>query len=154
MRVTTKGRYALRAMLHLSIRTEKKPISIKNISIGEDISPEFLEQIFFRLKNAGLISSVRGPGGGFRLSKDAHEISVLDIFSAVGETLDITPCAPCDNAIEENEIYICSRNNECITEKFWNELSDHVGDFLAKKTLRNLIDELSEEKKDKIRKLD
>jgi Rrf2 family iron-sulfur cluster assembly transcriptional regulator len=92
MRITTKGRYALRAILQLSQQAENSPVSIRTLSELEDISAEFLEQIFFRLRKAGLIKSTRGPGGGFQLVKTLSEITVADIFQAVGEELHFSPC--------------------------------------------------------------
>ncbi len=92
MRITTKGRYALRATLALARLSDgQKPISIKTISEVEAISPEFLEQIFFRLRKSGMISSVRGPGGGFFFSKALDKINLKDILEASGEGLGIAP---------------------------------------------------------------
>jgi Rrf2 family iron-sulfur cluster assembly transcriptional regulator len=92
MRITTKGRYAIRAITNLALEESSKPKAIKFIAKEEDLSPEFLEQIFFRLKRTGMISSVRGPGGGFKLARDPKDISIKEIFDAVGEGLDLTPC--------------------------------------------------------------
>ena len=94
MRITTKGRYALRAVLALAQSSiEGKPVSIKCISSQEGISAEFLEQIFFKLRKAGVIRSVRGPGGGFFFAKPLTEITLLDIIEASGEGIGISPCA-------------------------------------------------------------
>ncbi|MBN1411407.1 MAG: Rrf2 family transcriptional regulator, partial [Spirochaetales bacterium] len=92
MRITTKGRYGLRAVLSLAQTYCNRPVSIKTIAENEELSPEFLEQIFFKLKKAGLINSYRGPGGGFILSKKLSEISIRDIFEAVQETMAPVPC--------------------------------------------------------------
>ncbi|MBN2050661.1 MAG: Rrf2 family transcriptional regulator, partial [Spirochaetales bacterium] len=92
MRVTTKGRYGLRAILELANRGEDTPVSIKAIAEKENLSPEFLEQIFFRLRKAGLISSTRGPGGGFTISLPLEELTIRRIFDAVGEDLSLAPC--------------------------------------------------------------
>ncbi len=86
MRITTKGRYGLRAVINLARSNHSRPVSIGSIASEENVSSEFLEQIFFKLKKAGLIRSIRGPGGGFVLNRMPGEISVQDILAAVGET--------------------------------------------------------------------
>ncbi|RKX80812.1 MAG: AsnC family transcriptional regulator, partial [Spirochaetes bacterium] len=97
MRVTTKGRYALRAMINLAVNGGEKPLSIKKITEVEDLSPIFLEQIFTKLKKYGLIKSIRGAGGGFLLARDASDISVKDILEAVEEGIRMTPCCASDS---------------------------------------------------------
>ena len=92
MRITTKGRYGLRAVVNLAMSTHTRPVSISTIAGGENVSSEFLEQIFYKLKNAGVIRSVRGPGGGFVLARRPEEITVKDILEAVGEMGGLTPC--------------------------------------------------------------
>ncbi|AFG38595.1 RrF2 family transcriptional regulator [Spirochaeta africana] len=121
MRITTKGRYAIRAITNLAMANSDKPKPIKAIAEEEGISPEFLEQIFFRLKKTGMISSVRGPGGGFRLARDPKDISVKEIFNAVGEGIDLTPCTTMceeDDALPKNpNAYTasgCERTAECL----------------------------------------
>lgn len=131
MRVTTKGRYALRAITNLALTGSDKPVPIKQIAAEEQISPEFLEQIFFRLKKTGIISSVRGPGGGFMLNRDPEEISVKDIFEAVGEGLQITPCTG------EGD---CERSEDCSVHDVWQEASDVIVTYFADLTLKNIMD--------------
>ena len=97
MRVTTKGRYALRAMINLALNGGEKPLSIKKITEVEDLSPIFLEQIFTKLKKAKLIKSIRGAGGGFLLARPASDISVKDILEAVEEGILLTPCCVNDS---------------------------------------------------------
>ena len=137
MRITTKGRYALRAMLNLAASFRGKPRPIKLIAAEENISPEFLEQIFFRLKKADVIGSVRGPGGGFVLKKDPSEITVKDIFLAVEEGLDLTPCTACD---EENQSE-CGRQEYCLAYSVWKDASEHIITYFASITLQRVIDE-------------
>jgi Rrf2 family iron-sulfur cluster assembly transcriptional regulator len=131
MRVTTKGRYALRAITNLALTGSDRPVPIKQIAADEEISPEFLEQIFFRLKKSGIISSVRGPGGGFLLERDPSEISVREIFEAVGEGLEITPCTS-----EED----CDRADDCLVHDVWQEASEHIVSYFDKLTLRRIMD--------------
>jgi Rrf2 family iron-sulfur cluster assembly transcriptional regulator len=131
MRVTTKGRYALRAITSLAMANSERPVPIKQIAGDEDISPEFLEQIFFKMKKAGIISSVRGPGGGFRLDKKPEEISVKQIFDAVGEGLEITPCTSDDD---------CGRADDCLVRDVWQEASEHIVSYFDNLTLRRVIE--------------
>lgn len=131
MRVTTKGRYALRAITNLALADSARPIPIKRIASEEDISPEFLEQIFFRLKKTGIISSVRGPGGGFMLEQAPEDISVKDIFDAVGEGLEITPCTG------EGD---CDRAEVCSVHDVWQEASDLIVSYFEELTLRRVMD--------------
>jgi Rrf2 family iron-sulfur cluster assembly transcriptional regulator len=131
MRVTTKGRYALRAMTNLALSGSDKPIPIKKIAGEEDISPEFLEQIFFKLKKRGIISSVRGPGGGFMLEKAPEDISVRNIFDAVGEGLEITPCTGDAS---------CVRVDSCSVHEVWREASDLIVHYFESLSLRRVME--------------
>ncbi len=133
MRMTTKGRYALRAALALAKRSEgTKPVSIKTISESEGISPEFLEQIFFKLRKAGLISSVRGPGGGFFFSRPLSEISLKNLVDASGEGVDISPCA-CGLQVS------CERVEDCTAGAIWRELATHIDAFLTSLSLEEIV---------------
>tara|TARA_B100000614_G_scaffold238020_1_gene236609 strand:- start:424 stop:888 length:465 start_codon:yes stop_codon:yes gene_type:complete len=137
MRITTKGRYALRAMTNLAASFQGKPRPIKLIAAEENISPEFLEQIFFKLKKAGIIGSVRGPGGGFMLEKEPEDITVKDIFVAVDEGLDLTPCTACT---ETDGVDPCERMDRCLVYSVWQEASDHIINYFASITLRSILD--------------
>jgi Rrf2 family iron-sulfur cluster assembly transcriptional regulator len=142
MRVTTKGRYALRALVKLSLEGGERPIPIKKLAEAEDISPEFLEQIFFRLKKSGVIDSVRGPGGGFVLNMDPEEISVRAIFDAVGEGIELTPCTTPSYNGEASE---CKRAEECLMHDVWHEVSEHITQYFENLTLRKILDRSREE---------
>jgi len=131
MRVTTKGRYALRAITNLAMAGSDRPVPIKQIAGEEGISPEFLEQIFFKLKKSGIISSVRGPGGGFILESDPAEVSVKDIFDAVGEELEITPCTGEDD---------CDRQDVCLVHDVWKEASVHIVGYFERLTLKKIME--------------
>ena len=132
MRITTKGRYALRAILNLASASQDRPVSIKQIAQEEAISPEFLEQIFFKLKKAEIIRSVRGPGGGFMLNRSADEITVKALFDAVGEGLDLTPCMSCDTDP-------CEKARYCVAHKVWADVTEKVVSYFEALTLRQII---------------
>ncbi len=142
MRVTTKGRYALRALVKLALEGGEKPIPIKRLAEAEAISPEFLEQIFFRLKKSGIINSVRGPGGGFVLRMDPEDISVRAIFDAVGEGIELTPCTTPPRNGESVE---CSRAEECLMQDVWHEVSEHITGYFESLTLQKILDRSREE---------
>jgi len=136
MRITTKGRYALRAVYTLAVTAQPNPVSIRELAEKEDISPEFLEQIFFRLKKTGMISSTRGPGGGFRLNKPPEEISLYDILEASGEGVQFTPCLS-----PEPNGSACDRVEDCVAHKIWNDASAHIKDYFTNITLQSIIDQ-------------
>ncbi|HUX49995.1 MAG TPA: Rrf2 family transcriptional regulator [Spirochaetia bacterium] len=135
MRITTKGRYALRAITNLALADSNRPKAIKQIAGEEQISPEFLEQIFFKLKKQGIISSVRGPGGGFVLTREPGTVSVKEIFEAVGEGLDLTPCT----TDPENADEACARMGECLVYDVWKEASKHINDYFGRLTLEKIV---------------
>lgn len=137
MRVTTKGRYAIRAVANLADASQERPVPIKQIAEEEDISPEFLEQIFFRLKKAGIIRSIRGPGGGFLLARDPAGITLQDIFLAVGEGVNLTPCSNCAKTDKNGS---CSRMSFCAIHGIWVEVSGKVSDILNSYTLQNILE--------------
>jgi Rrf2 family iron-sulfur cluster assembly transcriptional regulator len=133
MRITTKGRYGLRAVINLAMARHNRPVSIGFIAKEENVSSEFLEQIFFKLKKAGLIRSIRGPGGGFVLNRKPSEISVQDILDAVGEINGLTPCTlrrkiPCD------------RLEGCPAHEIWNGLQKAMEDYLSNVTLKDIVE--------------
>lgn len=135
MRITTKGRYALKAILYLATNSQGSPISIKDIAADQKISPEFLEQLFFKLKKAGIIASVRGPGGGFTLEKAREVISVKDVFDAVGEGLDLTPCTSCNE-----ETPVCTEQDECLSYDVWRAAADQIQSYFSALTLQMIIE--------------
>jgi len=133
MRITTKGRYALRAVIALARHSDgRTPVSIKRLSELEGLSPEFLEQIFYRLRKSGLVASVRGPGGGFLIATPLSDISLKDILSAAGEGLDVSPC-------EGDDGEPCARTAECVARSVWKELDEHLDAYLSKRTLDGIL---------------
>lgn len=137
MRVTTKGRYALRAMINLAQNSGDKPLSIKKITEVEDLSPIFLEQIFTKLKKYGLIKSIRGAGGGFLLAKDSADISVKDILEAVEEGIRLTPCCASESVPAEN----CVKISNCRATRFWNGANEFLMNYFESYSLARVIEE-------------
>ena len=121
MRLTTRGRYAVTAMLDLALHDAEGPVALADVATRQDISLAYLEQLFARLRRAGPVASVRGPGGGYRLEGDAHALSVATIIDAVEESLDATRCGGSGN---------CQEGERCLTHDLWTALSRQVEDFL------------------------
>lgn len=130
MRLTTKGRYAVTAMLDLALHAGDHPITLAEISARQGISLAYLEQLFSRLRKRGLVSSARGPGGGYRLERAAEEVSVADVISAVDETVDATRCGGLRN---------CQSEQRCLTHDLWEELSEEIRRFLSGISLGELV---------------
>lgn len=131
MRLTTRGRYAVTAMLDLALHGTEKPISLADISRRQDISLSYLEQLFARLRHNQLVVSVRGPGGGYRLSRIASGINVAEIIDAVNESVDATNCGGQGN---------CQGGEVCLTHHLWEDLSSKIHGFLSGITLAELTD--------------
>lgn len=130
MRLTTKGRYAVTAMLDLSLNYGFGAITLADISERQGISLSYLEQLFARLRKQGLVSSSRGPGGGYRLSRSAEDITVLDVISAVDEKVDNTQCEGRHN---------CHGDEPCLSHELWQSLSDQIRMYLAGITLDEVV---------------
>lgn len=130
MRLTTKGRYAVTAMLDLALHADKGPVSLADISRRQEISLSYLEQLFAKLRRGNLVSSVRGPGGGYRLSRALDEIYVAEIIDAVNETVDATSCGGKAD---------CKDGKECLTHALWTELSRQIHRFLSDISLASLV---------------
>lgn len=140
MRLSTKGRYAVTAMLDLAIHAGKGPVTLADISQCQGISLSYLEQLFAKLRRDGLVEGVRGPGGGYRLAKPAQEISIADIIGAVDEKVDATLCEGKEN---------CQDGERCLTHDLWSSLSAQIfnylasinlADFLARPSVRAIIE--------------
>ncbi|NVK74529.1 MAG: Fe-S cluster assembly transcriptional regulator IscR [Oceanospirillaceae bacterium] len=130
MRLTTKGRYAVTAMLDLALHSDQGPVSLSDISSRQGISLSYLEQLFSKLRKKSLVSSVRGPGGGYRLSRSNDEIFVAQIVDAVNESVDATGCKGRSD---------CQSGNTCLTHHLWCDLSDQIHDFLNQISLDQLV---------------
>jgi len=131
MRLTTKGRYAVTALLDLAIHNNEGPISLADISGRQGISLSYLEQLFSKLRKRGLVVSTRGPGGGYSLSRPATEISVEEIISAVDEKVDTTRCGGKGD---------CQDDAPCLTHDLWMALSEQIRHFLANITLGDIME--------------
>jgi len=131
MRLTTKGRYAVTAMLDLALHGQERPVSLADISGRQDISLSYLEQLFAKLRRNDLVKSVRGPGGGYRLSRHGSEIFVAEIIDAVNETVDATGCGGAAD---------CQQGEVCLTHHLWCDLSKQIHQFLSEISLANLVE--------------
>ena len=131
MRLSTKGRYAVTAMLDLALDGEKNPITLADISNNQGISLSYLEQLFASLRSKGLVKGVRGPGGGYYLGRAAAEISVANIICAVDEWVEFTRCKGKED---------CQSGQRCLTHSLWNDLSKQIYEFLTEITLQELVD--------------
>ncbi|MDN3653875.1 Fe-S cluster assembly transcriptional regulator IscR [Thalassotalea ponticola] len=132
MKLTSKGRYAVTAMLDVAIHAESGPVPLADISERQGISLSYLEQLFSKLRKHGLVSSVRGPGGGYRLGRCTAKIAVADVIKAVDETVDATRCQGQGN---------CQGGHKCLTHNLWNDLSERIADFLSNITLSELVNQ-------------
>lgn len=130
MRLTTKGRYAVTAMLDLALHKDQGPISLADISQRQAISLSYLEQLFARLRKSSLVSSVRGPGGGYELFRDAASIYIAEIIDAVNESVDTTKCRGAGN---------CQDGETCLTHYLWEDLSEQIHSFLQGISLADLV---------------
>lgn len=131
MRLTTKGRFAVTAMLDLAMRQGNGPVTLAGISERQRISLSYLEQLFGKLRRRELVDSVRGPGGGYCLARAAHEISVAEIIRAVDEPIDATQCGGREN---------CQEEHRCMTHDLWTNLNATIYDYLTSVTLGSLVD--------------
>jgi Rrf2 family iron-sulfur cluster assembly transcriptional regulator len=130
MRLTTKGRFAVTAMIDLGLRHQRGPVTLAGISERQHISLSYLEQLFGRLRRQGIVDSVRGPGGGYTLAKTMAEISVADIIRAVDEPIDATQCGGLGNCYDERE---------CMTHDLWMSLNARIYEFLESENLAGLV---------------
>jgi Rrf2 family iron-sulfur cluster assembly transcriptional regulator len=131
MRLTTKGRYAVTAMLDLAMHQGNGPTALADIARRQGISLSYLEQLFARLRRRGLVSSVRGPGGGYNLAREGGAIHIAEVISAVDENLDTTRCGGAGN---------CHNDGPCLTHDLWQDLSNRIYDYLSNVSLQQLVD--------------
>ena len=138
MRLTTKGRFAVTAMLDLALHESDKPVTLAGISERQGISLSYLEQLFSRLRRNGLVKSVRGPGGGYKLARHQSDISVSNIISAVDELIDATQCGGQEN---------CHGDRRCMTHDLWASLNGKILEYLSGVSLSDLVASQQEGKK-------
>ena len=131
MRLTTKGRFAVTAMIDLALHHGSGPVTLAEISARQKISLSYLEQLFGKLRRHQLVESVRGPGGGYCLAKDLAAVSVADIILAVDEPIDATQCGGKEN---------CRDEQKCLTHDLWAALNDRIFDYLGSVSLRQLVE--------------
>lgn len=130
MKLTTKGRYAVTAMLDLAVHNGEGPIALADISERQGISLSYLEQLFAKLRKTGLVASTRGPGGGYRLNRVPEQIAIADVVTAVDEQVDATRCGGSGN---------CNGEGRCLTHDLWEELSQQIRGFLSGVSLADVI---------------
>ena len=140
MRLTTKGRFAVTAMLDLAMNSGKRPVTLAGISQRQSISLSYLEQLFGKLRRHTLVESVRGPGGGYTLARDLAKVSVADIITAVDEPLDATQCGGKEN---------CKDEQRCMTHDLWATLNDKMYEYLDSVKLSDLVAQ-QDARKDKV----
>ncbi len=131
MKLTTKGRYAVTAILDLALHEGEGPIALADISRRQGISLSYLEQLFARLRRNGLVTSTRGPGGGYTLSRRADQIDVASVVASVDESMDTTRCG---GNLD------CQRNLQCLTHDLWMDLTEQIYRFLSGISLQDLMD--------------
>lgn len=131
MRLTTRGRYAVTAMVDLALHGRQGPVTLADIATRQQISLAYLEQLFARLRKNGLVFSVRGPGGGYKLAESGLDIAVVDIVDAVDESLDATRCGGGSD---------CQDGRTCLTHELWSDLSARIHAFLKEVTLGQIIE--------------
>lgn len=136
MRLTTKGRFAVTAMIDIGLRNHSGPVTLAKISERQNISLSYLEQLFGRLRRHELVGSVRGPGGGYTLARAARKITVADIVLAVDEPLDTTNCGGQQNC----NIGRSANSDKCMTHDLWAALNNKIVDFLDSVSLQDLVD--------------
>ena len=131
MKLTTKGRYAVTAMLDLAIHHGKGPTALADIAQRQGISLSYLEQLFAKLRRNALVTSVRGPGGGYNLAREAKNIHVAEVIAAVDENVNTTRCGGAGD---------CQDGQPCLTHALWFDLSNRIQDYLESVTLQQLMD--------------
>ena len=132
MQLTTKGRYAVTAMLDLASNDSSRPVTLDMISQRQNISLSYLEQLFAKLRKASLVRSIRGPGGGYLLNVNPVDVTLTEIIEAVDENIDLRRCHGAKN---------CLRGKQCLSHHLWCEVSDQIRGFLSSRNLQQVIDD-------------
>ncbi|HTN65999.1 MAG TPA: Fe-S cluster assembly transcriptional regulator IscR [Burkholderiaceae bacterium] len=137
MRLTTKGRFAVTAMIDLALRQDQGPVTLAGISARQDISLSYLEQLFGKLRRHQIVASVRGPGGGYNLARHAKDVTVTQIITAVDEPLDTTQCGGKENCHPASS----EHGGRCMTHELWATLNQKVVEYLDSVSLQDLVDQ-------------
>lgn len=137
MRLTTKGRFAVTAMIDLAMRQDKGPVTLSGISTRQAISLSYLEQLFGKLRRHQIVESIRGPGGGYSLARQADKVTVADIVIAVDEALDATQCGGKENCHGTD----AAAGTRCMTHELWATLNEKMVDYLDSVSLQDLVDQ-------------
>jgi len=132
MQLTTKGRYAVTAMLDLASNDSSRPVTLDMISQRQNISLSYLEQLFAKLRKASLVKSIRGPGGGYLLNVNPVDVTLTEIIEAVDENIDLRRCHGSKN---------CLRGKQCLSHHLWCEVSDQIRGFLSSRNLQQVMDD-------------
>ena len=133
MKMSTKGRYAVMAMIDIGMNSAGKPVSLADIAARQDISQEYLEQLFGKLRRAGLVASSRGPGGGYALARPADGIAMADVIQAVDEELKVTRCS--GDAVDG-----CVKGERCCAHDLWSSMGRQMMHFLESITLEDVVE--------------
>ncbi|MBS0309398.1 MAG: Fe-S cluster assembly transcriptional regulator IscR [Proteobacteria bacterium] len=137
MRLTTKGRFAVTAMIDLALRQDKGPVTLAGISRRQEISLSYLEQLFGKLRRHGIVESVRGPGGGYNLARRSEDVTVADIIIAVDEPLDATQCGGKENCHSPDH----EGGSRCMTHDLWSTLNAKMVEYLDSVSLKDLVEQ-------------
>ena len=140
MKLTSKGRYAVMALMDLAKFNNINPVSLRDISLRQGISLDYLEQIFSKLRKKEIVQSVRGKQGGYVLNKETKEIKLTNIFDAVDEKVKTVQCK------KESKKGCNGKSTKCLTHNLWDELENHINDFFEKKSLEDLINDNTEKR--------
>lgn len=133
MKMSTKGRYAVMAMIDIGINSKGKPVPLGDISDRQDISQEYLEQLFAKLRRAGLVASARGPGGGYVLAREACDIQMAEVIQAVDEELRVTRC-------DGDAVLGCVKGERCCAHDLWSSLGRQMMNFLESVSLEDVVE--------------
>ncbi|KIF80883.1 Fe-S cluster assembly transcriptional regulator IscR [Noviherbaspirillum autotrophicum] len=144
MRLTTKGRFAVTAMIDLALRQDKGPVTLSAISQRQEISLSYLEQLFGKLRRHEIVESVRGPGGGYTLARRAEDVTVADIIIAVDEPLDATQCGGKENCHSSSH----EHGTRCMTHDLWSTLNAKMVEYLDSVSLKDLVDQQKQKNAD------
>lgn len=146
MRLTTKGRFAVTAMIDLALRQDKGPVTLSAISQRQEISLSYLEQLFGKLRRHEIVDSVRGPGGGYTLARRAEDVTVADIIIAVDEPLDATQCGGKENCHSSTH----EHGTRCMTHDLWTTLNAKMVEYLDSVSLKDLVDQQKQKNADNV----